>query len=146
MTKKTFGRLRPAEPTPVSAPAAAPAPEPIETGPFSDLRRSKRTRTLLAGKLCYGSGLSTDCTISDISESGARVRSETAAILPAEVFLIHLRDQKAFEATVVWRRANGNLGLKFKAVHDLSNPSTDRLRLLRVHCVEYGLRTSMPGA
>ena len=142
MSKKAFGRSQPA---PVSAPVPAPAPEPIGKGPLSDLRSSKRTRTLLAGKLCYGNGLSTDCTISDISESGARVRSDMAAILPAEVFLVHLRDQKAFEATVVWRRANGNLGLRFRAVHDLRDPSTDALKLLRVHCVEYGLRTSMPG-
>jgi PilZ domain-containing protein len=143
MTKKTFGR---AQPAPVSAPVLAPAPEPITKEPFSDLRRAKRSRTLLAGKLCFGSGLSADCTISDLSDSGARVRSNTAAIIPPEVFLVHLRDQRAFEATVVWRRANGNLGLKFKAVHDLRDPSTDELKLLRAHCVEHGLRTSMPGA
>lgn len=146
MTGKTFGRARTAEQSPVTTPALAPAPEPIKRGPFSDLRRSKRTRTLLAGKLCYGNGLSADCTISDLSDSGARVRSDSAATIPPEVFLVHLRDQKAFEATVAWRRANGNLGLKFKAVHDLRDPSTDALKLLRAHCVEHGPRTSMPGA
>ena len=142
MTKKTFGKSQPA---PVSMPALAPAPEPIRKGPLSDLRRAKRSRTLLAGKLCYGSGLSADCTIRDLSDSGARVRSDTAAIIPPEVFLVHLRDHKAFEATVAWRRADGNLGLKFRAVHDLRDPSTEELKLLRAHCVEHGLRTSMPG-
>ena len=139
---KTFGKRviaeRAAEPAkpPAVAPVAAPRPS-------KELRSSKRTRTLLAGKLCYGAGLSTDCTISDLSESGAKVRCDNASIIPAAVFLVHLREQKAFEATVAWRRANG-LGLKFAAVHDLRTPTTDELKHLRRHCVEFGPRTSVP--
>src|ERR1051325_3553263 len=120
MTKKAFGkaqRVIVAEPVPTPSPVVRPS--------VADQRRSKRTRTLLAGKLCDGMGLSTDCTISDLSDTGARVRADTAAIVPADIFLVHLREQKAFEATVVWRRANGYLGLKFKAVHDLHNPATE---------------------
>src|SRR5437870_117566 len=127
MTKKTFGK---AQRVIVADPAPTPIAEPVARGSFAELRRSKRTRTLLAGKLCYGASLSTDCTISDLSDTGAKVRADTAAIVPTDIYLVHLREQRAFEATVVWRRANGYLGLKFKAVHDLHDPATEELKLL----------------
>jgi hypothetical protein len=136
---KTFGKRVTAEPTAEPVKVAAPA----APRPSRELRSSKRTRTLLAGKLCYGAGLSTDCTISDLSDTGAKVRCDNAAIVPASIFLVHLREHRAFEATVAWRRAS-SLGLKFAAVHDLNNPTTDELKRLRLHCVEFGPRTSVP--
>ena len=150
MHKKPFGRaqriVEPAKPfgraQPIVEPASAP-PQPAVHPPLSDLRQSKRKRTLLAGKLCYGAGLSADCTISDLSDGGAKVRSDAADIVPTEVYLVHLRDQKAYEATVAWRRTNGTLGLKLNAVHDLENPQTEELKLLRLHCVEHEPRTSV---
>ena len=109
---------------------------------YSDLRKCRRKRTLLAGVLSYGPGISTvDCKIMDVSETGARVKAEPGSIVPAHVFLVHLRDYVAYEARVAWRRDNGNLGLRFMAAHDLRAEPTDELRAaMRTYCVEHSLR------
>jgi PilZ domain-containing protein len=125
-------------------------PAPVVRRMYSDLRKSWRKRTLLAGVLSYGPGISTvDCKIMDVSETGARVQVEPGSILPADVFLVHLRDYTAYDAKVVWRRGKGNLGLQFNARHDLRLEPTDELRAaMRTYCVEHSLRTvpAHPGA
>ena len=96
---------------------------------------------LLKGVLCFGddAAFTVDCTIADISEKGARVRVGAGTTLPAELYLVHLRDRKAFESTVAWIRGEF-VGLKFVAEHDLDNPETAELKVLRQHCVEHELR------
>jgi hypothetical protein len=44
----------------------------------------------------------------------------------------------AFEASVVWRRANGDLGLKIKAAHDLDRSHSKEMKSLRRYCVDVG--------
>jgi hypothetical protein len=125
----TFGKAcRVAETSTVATPA------PVIQ---SDPRRSLRTRTLLKGKLSFGRGAFTvDCTIRDISGTGARVRVQPGAAVPAQVFLVHLRDRTAFEATVKWRRKDGQLGLKLDAAHDLNHCRTPELKQLRRYCID----------
>jgi hypothetical protein len=103
-------------------------------------RGARRKRTLLRGKLAYGSGaFSIDCVISDISETGARVQAEPGATVPEHVFLVHLRTRTAYDAQVVWHRGN-NFGLKFSAAHDLENATTAELKLMRLYCVDHAPR------
>jgi hypothetical protein len=115
-----------------------PAVEPI---PLYDRREHPRKHVLQRGKLAFGSiDFAVDCLIHDISVGGARVRVETGSTIPESVILVHLRDRVAYEASVVWRKNDGTLGLKFEARHDLAAAKSPGLRSLRQHCVEYSLR------
>jgi hypothetical protein len=133
MNSKTFGRRQRLEPP--------PAPPPAKAVPEVDLRGEQRKRTLFKGILSYGTNcaFTVDCVIADISEAGARVQIQPGPPVPTDVYLVHLRERTAYEASVAWRR-NDNLGLKFAARHDLENPTTEDLKVLRQHCVENELR------
>jgi hypothetical protein len=75
-------------------------------------RKSPRKKVLLRGKLvCDGTQL-IDCTISDISVSGAGIRLPKQQSVPKQVFLIIMRDAIAHEAEVRWQKRS-NLGLLF---------------------------------
>jgi hypothetical protein len=114
--------------------AQAPVAKPDIQG---EPRRSRRTRTLLKGKLAFGHGaFSIDCVIRDISKSGAHVRIQPGLTVPRNVFLVHLRDRTAFEAIVRWRRNDGNFGLEFNAAHDLERSELAEMKLLRRYCVD----------
>ena len=103
----------------------------------ADTRRAHRVRTFLRGKLSYGNGaFSVDCAICDISPTGARIRVEPGATVPETVYLVHIRERTAFEATVKWRRKDGSLGLRFNTIHDLNNPNTTGMKLLRRYCTD----------
>lgn len=132
MSNRSFGR-RQHVPEPPAPPAKAP--------PEEESRSAQRKRTLFKGVLSYGQNcaFTVDCVISDISEAGARVQIQPGPPVPTDVFLVHLRERAAYEASVVWRRDN-YLGLKFAARHDLENPNTEDLKVLRQHCVEHELR------
>ena len=100
-------------------------------------RRAKRARTLLKGKLSYGHGAFTvDCVIRDFSHSGARVRVQPGVAIPANLYLVHLRNRTAFEATVKWRDDDGNLGLKLNAAHDLDHTDHAEMKVLRRYCID----------
>src|SRR5215469_4905006 len=130
MNNKTFGkRQRLIEPP--------PAPRPVREVPEVDPRGEPRKRTLFKGVISYGQDceFTIDCVIADFSEAGARVQIQPGPPIPTDVYLVHSRERAAYEANVAWRR-NNNLGLKFVARHDLENPTTEVLRMLRRHCVE----------
>jgi len=139
MQKRPFGRAQR-----VATEEATPAP--VVRRAYSDMRRSRRTKTVLTGTLFFRQdGLTLDCVIADISETGARVRIGPASAVPAEVFLVHLRDYVAYEAMVAWRSADGTLGLRFKSEHDLRKEPEDKRRAaMRDYCVEHGLRSVPP--
>ena len=139
MQKRPFGRAQR-----IVSEEAVPAP--VVRRAYSDMRRSRRTKTVLAGTLFFGQeGLTLDCVIADLSETGARVRIEPASVVPAEVFLVHLRDYVAYEAMVTWRREDGTLGLRFKSERSLRHEPEDKLQsAMRAYCVEHSLRSVPP--
>jgi hypothetical protein len=139
MQKRPFGRAQ-------RVATEEPVPAPVMRRAYSDMRRSRRTKTVLAGTLFSGQdGLTLDCVIADLSETGARVRIEPESVLPAEVFLVHLRDYVAYEATIAWRRENGMLGLRFKSEHDLRKEPEDKRKMaMRAYCAEHSLRSVPP--
>jgi hypothetical protein len=135
--KRSFGKrleLPPAEPPPPVVPAReVPAIDP----------RTARKRVLQGGKLCFGDklALTVDCIIHDTSEGGMRIQIQPGPTIPTEVTLVHLRAHIAYTATVAWQR-RGSIGLKFVARHDLREPETPDMEVLRRYCVEHGLRVS----
>ena len=135
--KKPFGKASRTSTGTVFAPAAK-APPNVE------LRHTARKRTLLKGRLVYGyeAAFSADCVILDFSDAGARIAVEPTITIPEEVTLLHLRENIAFIARVVWRHASGHLGLSFTARHDLKDADTPELKALRNLCVEHSLRSS----
>ncbi|MEA2825558.1 MAG: hypothetical protein QOF03_2040, partial [Alphaproteobacteria bacterium] len=82
-------------------------------------RGAPRKRTLLGGKVIYGDGQQVrDCTIRDISETGARIAIAKGEVIPTRVFLIDRRAPIAYEATVSWIKAP-EFGLTFLKTHAL---------------------------
>ena len=103
-----------------------------------DARRHGRKRMVIPGKLAFGSVRQVlDCLIGDMSVGGARVRIKPGTQVPNELFLVHLKEWCAYEARVIWRRADGNLGLAFKRSFDLDGAIGPDLRTLREFCVAY---------
>ena len=94
------------------------------------------------GKLVFERGLrSLDCAIGDMSVRGARVRvSPGATSIPREIWLVHLKEWHAYQARVVWRRADGNLGLAFGRSFELKGALNAELKTLREHCAAYDER------
>ena len=105
-----------------------------------DTRGASRNRTLLGGKIVSSDGAySVDCTIRDISASGARIGIPGATVLSKEFFLLDLKHGKAFVSEVTWRNAS-QTGVKFHDVIDLTDNVNPRFRFLRNLYVESRLR------
>ena len=117
----------------------APAPAPVAAYRGSERRADPRLRTLLAGKIVSGDGfISADCTVRDLSLSGARVEISRVVRLPPPVALMLIRDGLLFDAAVAWRRGD-EAGLVFKEPHDLrtdTNPVRRSVRALWAELTE----------
>jgi hypothetical protein len=76
-------------------------------------RAQARMRMLEAGKLSFGmDSASTDCTITDLSETGANVLVKSETFVPKNVVLYRLRRRMSRHATIVWRKG-ARIGLQF---------------------------------
>lgn len=97
--KQPFGRARVATAT---------------TAPSRERRRKRRRPDIEAGKLSSKhNAKGVDCTISDISESGACVLVKVdVSGIPNDVVLVRLRSRASHPAAVVWRKGQ-RIGLKF---------------------------------
>ncbi|MGE0565358.1 MAG: PilZ domain-containing protein [Pseudolabrys sp.] len=77
-------------------------------------RRAPRARTLLRGVVYYDSrSVSVDCTVRDLSESGARITLDAMATVPDQVEISIPQKQRIFPATVRWRDGF-ELGVSFE--------------------------------
>lgn len=102
--------------------------------PLEERRTKRRKRALESGRLGSTFEKPGQCTITDISETGANVLVKTdVAYIPKKVLLILLRRHMAYTAIVVWRK-HGRIGLKFEHEHDLTNPTTPELQILGRYC------------
>jgi hypothetical protein len=97
----------------------------------SDRRPANRKQVLLTGIVAYDAGQrSFDCTIRDLSQSGARIAAAKGAQFPPEFYLINIRDRVAYEAKVA--RSDGlEAGVVFKKVLPLSGLSDPNLGYLK---------------
>jgi len=93
--------------------AAAPAE------PAAEKRAKRRHRVFLAGKISYG-GYSTDCTIRDLNDVGARVHVPGAIGLPDEVSLLILREGLVVRCKRIWARPP-LYGLSFVEAEDIQS-------------------------
>lgn len=102
----------------------------------SEGRGQPRRRVLLGGKLIHGEPpRSLDCSVADLSQSGAKVRLEGPEPLSAPIYLVVIRKDLAFCAQVEWRRG-ATIGLSFDRAFDLKTPSADLPRIVRQLWVE----------
>ena len=99
--------------------------------PPVELRAEPRKRTLLGAKVVSRDGIySCDCTIREISASGARIIISNAVIMASPFFLIDHQSQIMFEAKIIWRNAT-HAGLKFLERHPLNNVERLKMRFTR---------------
>ena len=96
-----------------------------------ELRKAARKKVLVTGKIIWDAGAHVlDCSILDISASGARVALRTHQVVPETVILLDMGNRTAHEATVVAQRADG-FGLKFLSSHKLADVTAPELRYLK---------------
>lgn len=94
------------------------------TGPSAERRTSARHRTLFTGVLVHRpEGLTTDCAVRDLSDTGVQVRVFGPLYLAAPIMLLIPKLEKAWEATVAWKRELA-IGLYFLREIDLRSAPT----------------------
>ena len=119
---------QPAAPAVTAAPS--PAPDPAALG--ENRRKRPRRRTLLAGVLVLKDGVQAECTIRELSVSGAKVRISATLPTPRTVQLIDLTNAIGHQAQVAWRDG-ADLGLRFMVSADLragGDPAMAQMRSL----------------
>ena len=110
---------------PISKKADAP------TSGGADLRQAARKKVLLTGKIVWADGAHIlDCSILDVSATGARILLKSNQPIPETVFLLDMGNRMAHEATVVSQRADG-FGLKFVKSQKLADVTAPELRYLK---------------
>jgi PilZ domain len=98
--------------------------------PPKEHRALGRKRALLSAVGVSADGAMTfDCTIRDLSTQGGKIRSNSVH-LPDRFYLINIRDQVAYDATVAWKR-NGEVGLKWNNIIPLDGSLDGRFAHLR---------------
>jgi hypothetical protein len=108
------------------------SPSP-ETPSGKNLRIHARARIRLPGKIVFGSrSFALDCTIRDLSASGARISVPNPNDLPNQLVLIEPKNDLAFNAKIEWRRSN-LVGLSFESAISLAGGLEGEHQLLRMH-------------
>jgi hypothetical protein len=108
------------------------------TGPDAKARREPRKRTAMSGRIVHMDGITVqDCTIIDISPSGACVR--VSRDVPGVFHLINIQGRTAHAAEVAWRKG-GSIGLRFTASYTLGSQLPERLGHLRKLWMDYATR------
>jgi len=79
---------------------------------MADNRDTERLRTLLSGVLYDEEGRAWECSISDISEGGARIKSKTGVELEMFVDLKINKFNDVRQTKVMWKR-DSHTGLQF---------------------------------
>ena len=80
---------------------------------MQDKRATPRREIARTAQIELGDGTALDCTLSDVSQTGARIAIENAATIPDE-FVLVLRDDLRKRCRTI-RRADNSLGVMFVA-------------------------------
>lgn len=103
-------------------------------------RREARKRVLLDGKIVYSDGAaSLDCTILDVSPSGACIRTPRGREIPSCLHLIDVRNRMAYEATVAWYKSP-LAGLRFVESYPIGSALPEHLGYLRKLWIDCAMR------
>lgn len=93
-------------------------------------RVTTRRRTLFSGKISWPNGsFLRDCTIIDLSPSGAKIRIGHGQALPPDVLLFDIKNRKVFSAKVIWRKSP-MFGLEFLESCDFKEVSSTGIQRL----------------
>jgi hypothetical protein len=85
----------------------------MQEPPEDDKRKARRQRVFKGGKILFNDGNSTiDCTIRNLSDTGAKLEVESVIGVPAEFMLVS-HDGTERWSRVMWR-AGTSLGVSFK--------------------------------
>jgi|SRR6185437_2553235 hypothetical protein len=94
-------------------------------------RPQRRTRVLLGGLVAFFDGAQHfDCTIRDLTKTGARISLPRNQPIPSNVYLINMRDRTAHQAKVAWNNGKG-AGLSFVKSLSLSEITDPKLAYLK---------------
>lgn len=96
-------------------------------------RRTEERRDIHApARLFSGPKLAmwADCTIRNLSSSGARIELPKIHVCPPRFVLLHLKAGVAYEAVLKWRRGD-MAGMAFEATHELAACEIARLAGVR---------------
>jgi c-di-GMP-binding flagellar brake protein YcgR len=81
--------------------------------PLAERRPKPRKRVIFGGRIVYQNGeRHFDCTIRDISETGAKIALKPGVPIPSSVYLIDIRSRIVHEAKVMWNNGR-EAGLQF---------------------------------
>jgi hypothetical protein len=71
---------------------------------MSERRKQLRSRTLLGGVISFNKRRSTlDCSVRNLSDTGARIEFNNTALLPDTFDLTIIRKDSTFRASTIWR-------------------------------------------
>jgi len=100
---------------------------------MDERRKVPRRRVLKEGKIVFPDGMRVlDCTIRDMSESGAKLLIANTVGLPDSFHLYEKSSGMLYPAAVVWRRPNA-LGITFagpaSSIRDAANKRFAQLKI-----------------
>ena len=99
--------------------------------PLAERRPKTRKRVLLTGIITYAEGAhSFDCTIRNLSETGARIGVGKNMQFPSDFYVINVRDRIAYDAKLVWNKGS-EIGVTFKKVTPLAAITDPALAFLK---------------
>ena len=78
---------------------------------MNEHRQAPRRRLLKAGKISFGGG-AIDCTVRNLSETGAALEVTTPVGIPERFMLVIEADQKHVQCHLVWRKER-RIGVRF---------------------------------
>jgi hypothetical protein len=97
----------------------------------AERRRKARCRVTVQGLIYFpASAKPLECTIRDLSNTGARIALRTKQLVPREVYLINMRDRLAYRADVEWRTSI-EMGLVFRETYSLAALTDPKLMPLK---------------
>ena len=86
---------------------------PGQEGPDTNKRIARRQRVLKQGKMLLPNNMTVlDCTVRDMSETGARLICADPGAIPNEFRLVFTADRQMRDVKVVWRRPD-QVGVHF---------------------------------
>jgi len=103
----------------------------IDSGPSAeseDKRRAPRARMLVPAKIVLGEGLDFNCTLRNLSDSGARLSLDTPAALPAEFSLQIPSKGLNRRVRIAWRRSQ-DIGVQFLSSDEDAERAADKRRI-----------------
>jgi hypothetical protein len=102
-----------------------------ELPPMAERRPAPRRRVIWRGRCAFLDGSrSFDCTIRDLSQSGARISIQGAQMIPQHFYLIDRTNRTVHEVKVAWNNGK-QLGLQFLNSFDVDTIKDRELAFLK---------------